>query len=1234
MSKWTVYISSTFRDLREYRAELINLFENQLNDQFELSTIMERMFDDGTYTPFLDDCIDAVKSSDIYIIILGNKTGSFPPNESRTYTEIELDTALDNDKKIFCLHLDSFNEAEIDNKAIHDRLLDKFRGRPTRTFTNATTLKNALFESLIPFSYQSPVNRENPYKGLAAFDVEDGDYFFGRDAELESCLKEMVTANGGCFLSVVGSSGIGKSSFVRGGLLHRFKYRDELGFSDRKQIIVTPGSKPFTNLRYQLHLQGLSVEDLTGGNSKANEVILFFDQFEEVITQCHSPESEEERQQLFSFLNSLTATQDPNAKALVLCSFRSDFLSQMANYEYIKSQQGLFPLSSLDYRIHAANRVNSISEIICKPALKNGVDVEPELVDLIINQIKEVEGSLPILQFSLQQIWTKETIEDRRITATEFSKITEGRGIAGIIETHAENVFTRITSSGRDKEKEAILKGIFINLVEVNENVNDVKRTIAKQELFFILKQFPNSTVNDVFESLVSENSRLLYVSKGIDETISVSIIHEELLRKWERLKGWIDDRREALQYKKRITTAIRAYHREEGYYDRRQLKRAYNWKAENPDLVDAEIDLFIGASQQQIKTNLLRYTGISISVAALLLLVFFKVIIPYQEEREFLALIEGDISLKQAVRRAGGLDSLRALHVDDANYDIVNGNLKHFKNLRTLALSDIYDLEDLSIFTGTALPLLDTLYLSYNVSLKKISGIENLTNLQCLKIEGNYELSNIKGIESLTSLTALEISSTQYLDSLSEIESLTALQYLAVKENFALPYLPSLEDFDSLLVLDISYNQSLQELPVFEELHTLENLSIGGELNFLNDLSVIANLRNLRSLRISGTAKLSSLSGIRNLPALRSLELYDNDSLARISALENLPTLESLKITENSSLTNLAGIEKLPLLDSLEINGNLLISLSSVDSLPSLTFLKVIGDDLTNLSGVEKFPNLVSLELSYNHNLTNLSGIESVSSLAILKIENSGLHNLSGIEQLPSLASLELSHGFDARGSRICVKDLRSLESLKLTGWRRSSLSCLENLPALKSLEINGSTLLYLSGIDRFSSLTSLKFSGNLYLGTLSGIDQLPALKSLKIDGGSSDSLVGLSNLLTLNSLEISNNHNFRSLSYLENLPSLTFLKLYGTGLTDLSGIEELSSLKLLWLFYNPGLENLQGVESLSALNSFRIIFDNDLDLNALRQMNDLDTLEVITTQVMEIDRIRDENPGVNIVF
>lgn len=149
--KRKVYISSTFRDLKDYRQVLISLFQNELSKKFELSKIMEWMFDDGSHTPFVSDCIQAVEDSDIYFIIIGNKAGSFPPHETRTYTEIEYDTAVKTNKKIFMFRLKDFIEAEIDNKAKHDELLNKFNGKPGHVFTDKDNFEKEIIKVLLQF---------------------------------------------------------------------------------------------------------------------------------------------------------------------------------------------------------------------------------------------------------------------------------------------------------------------------------------------------------------------------------------------------------------------------------------------------------------------------------------------------------------------------------------------------------------------------------------------------------------------------------------------------------------------------------------------------------------------------------------------------------------------------------------------------------------------------------------------------------------------------------------------------------------------------------------------------------------------------------------------------------------------------------------------------------------------------------------------------------------------------
>ena len=57
---------------------------------------------------------------------------------------------------------------------------------------------------------------ECPYRGLLAFEAGDSEFFFGREDALRSVLDRLVP---GRLLGVVGTSGSGKSSLLRAGLL-------------------------------------------------------------------------------------------------------------------------------------------------------------------------------------------------------------------------------------------------------------------------------------------------------------------------------------------------------------------------------------------------------------------------------------------------------------------------------------------------------------------------------------------------------------------------------------------------------------------------------------------------------------------------------------------------------------------------------------------------------------------------------------------------------------------------------------------------------------------------------------------------------------------------------------------------------------------------------------------------------------------------------------------------------
>ena len=63
---------------------------------------------------------------------------------------------------------------------------------------------------------QDTSNLKNPFVGLRAFEEHEDYLFFGRSAEINDMLKKFSNSR---FMAVIGSSGSGKSSLVKSGLL-------------------------------------------------------------------------------------------------------------------------------------------------------------------------------------------------------------------------------------------------------------------------------------------------------------------------------------------------------------------------------------------------------------------------------------------------------------------------------------------------------------------------------------------------------------------------------------------------------------------------------------------------------------------------------------------------------------------------------------------------------------------------------------------------------------------------------------------------------------------------------------------------------------------------------------------------------------------------------------------------------------------------------------------------------
>src|SRR5438552_136578 len=94
----------------------------------------------------------------------------------------------------------------------------------------------------------------NPFVGLRAFEENEDYLFFGRSAEINDLLKKFGESR---FLSVIGSSGSGKSSLVKSGLLPAI-YSGFLSPGTNWRVVVfRPGNDPIGNMSQELAREGV-----------------------------------------------------------------------------------------------------------------------------------------------------------------------------------------------------------------------------------------------------------------------------------------------------------------------------------------------------------------------------------------------------------------------------------------------------------------------------------------------------------------------------------------------------------------------------------------------------------------------------------------------------------------------------------------------------------------------------------------------------------------------------------------------------------------------------------------------------------------------------------------------------------------------------------------------------------------------------------------------------------------
>jgi WD40 repeat protein/serine/threonine protein kinase len=382
----------------------------------------------------------------------------------------------------------------------------------------------------------------NPYKGLRPFSEVDAVDFFGRDALVGEMLDAVWQHR---LVGVVGPSGSGKSSAVRAGLIRSLR-EGRLPGSERWLIAdLYPGSDPFgelanallevaaempADLSNRLRDPDTVVDLVSEVLPDGTELLLVVDQFEELFTLATA---EDTRRRFMEALRRLAIS----GRTRVVVTLRADFYDRPLQYEPFGHllRGGVVSVTPPGEQ--------ELGLAITRPADQVGLEVQPELETEIIRDVTEQPGGLPLMEYALTQLFHNRV--DDQLTLDAYHRTG---GVMGALGGRAEQFYGTFDDAGRVAAEQ-----VFLRLVSVDEARQDTRRRVPLPELYRL--GIDRGALDDVLATYGA--GRLLTFDRDPhSRTPTVEVAHEALLQKWDRLRIWIEQQREALVLHRRFTAA------------------------------------------------------------------------------------------------------------------------------------------------------------------------------------------------------------------------------------------------------------------------------------------------------------------------------------------------------------------------------------------------------------------------------------------------------------------------------------------------------------------------------------------------------------------------------------------------------------------------------------------------------------------------------------------------------
>jgi formylglycine-generating enzyme required for sulfatase activity len=528
--------------------------------------------------------------------------------------------------------------------AVVDRCL---RRDPLERFASADALLEAL-EDVRTGDTALRVPEGNPYRGLNAFQEEHRALFFGRQREVRAVVERLRAS---AFVLVTGDSGVGKSSLCLAGVVPLVvEGALEDGYTWRPARMV-PGRRPVALLAAALaphfplgeaRIEQLAREEPTAlvralraslGDNARQGVLLHVDQLEELVTLSEPGEARLMAELLAQLASGLAGVR-------LLATVRSDFLTRL----------GVLPglgeaLSRALYLLRPLGRAE-MREVVTGPARLKGARFESEaLIGLLVDSTLSAEGGLPLLQFTLAELWEARDPARGLIPASALEALG---GVSGALARYADGIIAQLLPDQRVAARRLLMRLV---------TVDNTRARRAEAEL---LGQEPAAPA--ALEALIRAR---LVVTRRSEEGSSFDIAHEALLTGWPTLAQWLAEAHEARQLHARLEQAASEWERlgrpREALWGARHLAEL---QAHPQEALSARETTFLDASRGTLRRGKLLTRALAVGFVASLALVYagLRVNAWYTLERQVRARMdEARPLLEQAREHQRALERIRA---------------------------------------------------------------------------------------------------------------------------------------------------------------------------------------------------------------------------------------------------------------------------------------------------------------------------------------------------------------------------------------------------------------------------------------------------------------------------------------------------------------------------------------------------------------------------------------------